>query len=217
MESMLSSNLGKAENAARRIQSSMMPHKNPYSGIREGLSFIRIQMVLGCMTPLFLFLMIRGVPVIDGKPIFPDKIYMAICGGLILIPNAFLRLRIFVSRRNQDTKELVVGTSTDHRDYLIAYLFALVIPLYQNNYNNLRDVFAALTLLSVILFLFFHMNLHYMNLIFAFFGYRLYTVETDTHNPFSGRSSFILITKRRDLHSQQKITAFRLSDNVFIE
>lgn len=185
---------------------------------REGLGFMRLQMVLGSMAPLFLFLAIRGVPVIDGKPIISDTIYLSICLLLVGLPAAFLALRINRAGKNHDTKELVIGTSTDHRDHLIAYLFAVVIPLYQNNYTNLRDVFAEVAIIAFIVFLFIHMNLHYMNLVFAFSGYRVYTIETEAaNNSFSGRRPFILITKRHSLQSQQKVTARRISDTVFIE
>ena len=94
----------------------------------------------------------------------------------------------------------------------------MVIPLYQNNYTSLRDVFAEVATIVFIVFLFVHMNLHYMNLVFAFSGYRVYTIETEAaNNAFSGRCPFILITKRHSLPSQQKITARRISDTVFIE
>ena len=185
---------------------------------REGLGFFRFLMVLGSMAPLFIFLAIRGVPIIDSKPLFSDTIYCILCLLVVALPAFVLAIRIWIAGRNKDTKELVVGNATDHRDHLIAYLFAVVIPLYQNNYTTLRDVLAAFAVLCFILFLFVYMNLHYMNLVFALAGYRVYTVETeDKTNPFSGRRSFILITKRYSLHSQQKINARRISDTVFIE
>ena len=185
---------------------------------REGLTFARILMVLGSMAPLFIFLGIRGVPVIDGKPLIPDYWYESACALLIGIPTVMLMVRVYLAGRNQDTKELTIGTATDHRDHLIAYLFAMIIPLYQNNYNNMRDVLAALAVVVFIWFLFTHMNLHYMNLLFAVAGYRVYTVETaNQNNPFSGQSPMILLTKRHSLHAQQKIMTRRISDTVFIE
>lgn len=187
-------------------------------GPGEGLGLMRFLMVLGSMSPLFAFLAIRGVPVVEGHPIFSDTIYLSVCCSLIGLPALALAFKIFIAGRNKDIKELVIGTSSDHRDHLFAYLFAVVIPLYQNNYNSVRDVLAALAVLAFILFLFVRMNLHYTNLLFAFMGYRVYTIETEaSNNAFSGRGTFFLLTKRSALQKQQKIIARRLSDTVYIE
>lgn len=185
---------------------------------REGLGLIRFLMVLGSMAPLFIFLAIRGVPVIDGQPLTPDSWFVTMCLLLIGMPTGIIALRIYIAGKNQDTKELVIGSATDHRDHIIAYLFAMVIPLYQNNYASIRDIAAALAVLVFILFLFTYMNMHYMNLLFALAGYRVYTVETDSQgNPISGQCPMILLSKRHSLHAQQRITVRRISDTVFIE
>ena len=155
---------------------------------------------------------------IDSKPLCSDQLYVCICLLLIGLPAAILVLRILVARKHHDVKHLVIGTSTDNRENLIAYLFAVIIPLYQNNYTSMRDVAAEMSLFVFIVFLFMHMNLHYMNLLFAVAGYRVYTVETDSEgNVFSGRLSSILITKRYSLKPHEKILVTRISDTVFIE
>ncbi|MDE2126047.1 MAG: hypothetical protein KGJ62_05615 [Armatimonadetes bacterium] len=185
---------------------------------KEGLMFVRFFMVLGSMAPLFVFLAIRGVPAIDGKPLIADPLYVSLCLILVVLPAGVLALRVYIAGKSQDFKELVVGTATDHRDHLIAYLFAMVMPLYQNNYASVRDVMAELAALVFVIFLFTHMNLHYMNLVFALADYRVYTIETEgTSNAASGRNTLVLLTKRRSLRTRQRITARRLSDTVFIE
>jgi predicted CoA-binding protein len=62
------------------------------------------------------------------------------------------------------------------------------------------------------------MNLHYMNLAFAALGYRIFTVYPPSDgNPISGKSSFVMITKRAIIEPNDQILAFRISETVFLE
>jgi len=184
----------------------------------EGLGFIRVMMSLGSMAPLFLLLAIRGVPKIDGQPIIQDDYYISICAILIAVPNLFLAFKIFLAGKISDNRELTVGKFTDNRQDLIVYLLALMIPMYQNNYSTVRDIYASIAIIVFILYLFVYTNMHYLNFAFAFSGYRVYTVQVeDVANEYSGNKPFVLITKRHSLRPPQTIIARRLSDTVYIE
>ena len=68
------------------------------------------------------------------------------------------------------------------------------------------------------MFLFWHLNLHYMNLLFAALGYRVFTVYPPADgNPLTGRASEALITRRVSLAAGDRIVAYRLSDTVYLE
>jgi len=178
----------------------------------QGLRFARVMMVLSSLSPLFLLWAIRGVHIL------PDIWFVVACLTLILLPNGILYLRITTARRQKDTKTLTIGMAEDHRDHLLVYLFAFLLPLYASNFTTWREFAAAMSAFVFIVFLFWHLNMHYMNLLFALFGYRVFTITPpDGESPLSGRERFVLITKRCYVHSTQEIRAFRLSDTVYFE
>ena len=76
---------------------------------------------------------------------------------------------------------------------------------------------AVLVALAFIVFLFWHLNLHYMNVLFAVLGYRVFSVLPPAGNPLSGRGGLVVITRRPVLSSGERITAYRLSDTVYFE
>jgi hypothetical protein len=77
---------------------------------------------------------------------------------------------------------------------------------------------AVLAALTFIVFLFWHLNLHYMNLLFAAMGYRVFTIQPPADgNPLSGRTSQVLITPRAAVPDGERVTAYRLSDTVYFE
>jgi hypothetical protein len=72
--------------------------------------------------------------------------------------------------------------------------------------------------LGFVAFLFWHLNLHYMNIIFAIRGYRVFTIlPPQDDNPLSGWQSLVLITPRTGVLPGTRIIAYRLSDTVFFE
>lgn len=124
---------------------------------KESLKIARLMMVLSSLSPLFILWAIRGNPLISD--------YYLICGCLLMvvIPNAFLYERILAAKRNNDKRTLKVGLADDHRDHLLVYLFAILLPLYDANLSEQRDFAATLVAFFFIIFLFWHLNLHYMN------------------------------------------------------
>ena len=74
--------------------------------------------------------------------------------------------------------------------------------------------------LAFIIFLFWHLNYHYMNISFAIKGYRVLEMHTpDTANRYSGRQSWVLITRRTSdkVVAAQTVRAYRVSDSVYME
>lgn len=118
----------------------------------------------------------------------------------------------------KECRQLIVGKAEDHRDHLLVYLFAMLLPFYATDLSTWRDLGAVLAALGFIVFLFWHLNLHYMNIIFAALGYRVFTLYPQLDgNPFSGKTSYVLITHRVALSPGQQLTAYRLSDTVYLE
>lgn len=181
--------------------------------VGEGLKLARLMMVLGGLAPLFALWAIRGVPVI------PDLPFVGICVFLIAVPNALLLYRISVARKHDDLKTLTIRNATDNREHLLVYLFAMLIPLYDANLGTTRDFIATVCAFVFIVFLFWRLNLHYMNIAFALRGYKVFTIEPDigAADANSGRESFVLITKRPRLDEGEEISALRISDTVYFE
>lgn len=178
----------------------------------EGLKAARLLMVLSSISPLFILWAIRG------NSLIADRWFVVFCSLMVVVPNAFLWLRIRTARKQADRRELTVGTADDHRDHILVYLFAMLLPFYSEDISTWRDLSATLAALVFIVFLFWHLNLHYMNLVFAVRGLRVFTVYPPTDgNPLSGKSSHALITRRVSLAPGDRIIAYRLSDTVYLE
>jgi len=178
----------------------------------EGLKLARLLMVLSSLSPLFLLWAVRGVGCIRDAWLWP------VCGALIIVPNSVLWLRVRISRLRNDTKMLTVGEADDHREHLLVYLFAMLIPLYDANLGSTRDTLATVAAFVFIVFLFWHLNLHYMNLLFALLGYRVFTIHPrHAEGGATEHLPFVLLTTRPHLKGGEQIKAFRISNTVFFE
>jgi hypothetical protein len=169
-------------------------------------------MVLSSLSPLFVLWAIRGSKLVC------DRYLLGFCALMVVVPNLFLWLRIRTAKKQQIKRELVIGSAEDHRDHLLVYLFATLLPFYSIDTGTWRDFAALLTAVAFVVFLFWHLSLHYMNIIFAICGYRVFTIHAPTDdNPVSGRISLVLITPRINIVSGERIMAYRLSDTVYFE
>lgn len=179
---------------------------------REGLRAARLLMVLSSISPLFIMWAIRG------NSLIPDYWFIGFCAFMVLIPNAFLWLRIRTAKKQADKREFTVGKADDHRDHLLVYLFAMLLPFYSENIGSWRELGATAAALAFIVFLFWHLNLHYMNLVFAVLGYRVFTVYPPSDgNALTGKTHHALITWRVSLTPGELLVAYRLSDTVYLE
>jgi hypothetical protein len=172
----------------------------------EGLPFVRLAMIVSGLSPLFLLWAVRGI-----KPL-ADKWLVPICLALVVVPNTILFARVWIARRREDKKTITIEAADDPRDHLLVYLFAMLIPLFDANIGTSRDSAATIVALLLVIFLFWHLHLHYMNVLFAFFGYRVFTVRDA-----DGTHVLVLLSKRAVLPRGTKLPAYRLSNTVFIE
>jgi hypothetical protein len=178
----------------------------------EGLKIARLLMVLSSISPLFILWAIRG------NRLIPDGYFVSFCALMVLVPNVFLWVRIQTAMGLQETRDIDIGSAEDHREHLLVYLFAMLLPFYTEDIGTWRNLSAVLVALGFIVFLFWHLNLHYMNLLFAVFGYRVFTVyPTPDNNPLSGKASLVLITRRVNVAPGERVVAYRLSDTVYFE
>jgi hypothetical protein len=98
------------------------------------------------------------------------------------------------------------------------YLFAMLLPFYSEDIGTWRDFGATLAALAFIVFLFWHLNLHYMNLLFALRDLRVFTVYPPADgNTLTAKTRHALITWRVSLASGEQVVAYRLSDTVYLE
>ncbi len=181
-------------------------------GPKEGLKIFRLFMVFGSMSPLFILWAIRG------NNLLSDHWFIPVCVLMVIIPNGAIWIRLLVARKQEDKRPVAVGDSEDHRVHLLVYLFSILLPFYRQEFETWRDLSAMFAALAFIVFLFWHLNLHYMNLFFAIFGYRIFTVNPlSDGNPYTSKNSFVIITRRRILHQGEQIMALRLSNLVYWE
>jgi len=169
-------------------------------------------MVLSSISPLFVLWAIRGIRLV------PDCYFIPFCAILVVVPYSFLWLRIVMVQRLNERVQLDIGEAEDHRDHLLVYLFTMLLPFYFADLGTWRDAAAVVAALGFVVFLFWHLNLHYMNVLFAVFGFRVFTIYPQPdNNPLSGNAPFVLITRRVIVPSGMQLEAYRLSDTVYLE
>jgi hypothetical protein len=170
----------------------------------DGIRFI---LVLACMAPLFVLMAIRGIGVIPWEWYFPAFLALAI------LPNVYLFFRMWQARRLKDRKRITVEEVTDNREQLITYVFAMLLPLFQSSVSTENDLYAALAATLIVIFIFGHMELYYMNFFLAFAGYRVLSVKG------SGQFgvSHVLITKRTSFPTQLQFTPLRITDFLLFD
>lgn len=177
---------------------------------KEGLGFFRTILVINSFAPVFLLWAIRGINCIENKYLIPA------CIGLIVIPYAILFMRLHFAKKSNDTAQIVVDNYDNHKDQILVYLVAMLIPLYDANIGTARDVAATITALALIIFIFIHLNLHYVNIIFALKGYKVYTIQKASAT-ISGDTPIILLSKKNSLKLGKTIIATRISNTVYID
>ena len=179
---------------------------------REGLAGARIWMVLSSLSPLFALWAIRGTSLV------PDHYFVPACAAFVLIPYGVLRYRIHVTYRENDSIPRVVGHAEDSQNHILVYLFAILLPFYREDIETYRDMMAMAIALMFIVFLFWWLNLYYVNILFALCGYRVFKVfPPPSDNPYSSQESFVLITFRKNLLQNLEFSAYRLSNSVYFE
>jgi len=180
----------------------------------EGLAIARLLMVFSSISPLFILWAIKGNSITG----LNDWWFLVGCAFMVIVPNFFLWIRILVAVKQKDKRNLTIGSVEDHRDHLLVYLFAMLLPFYSASMTTFRDLATHLSAIGFIIFLFWHLNMHYMNIFWAIKGYRVFTiVPNDDGNPLSGIRPYVLITHRSYVRTGETINAYRISQSVFWE
>ena len=169
-------------------------------------------MVLSSLSPLFVLWAIRG------NTLFPNFYFAGACMLLATLPTGFLLLRIRIARQNNELRELLVGSTEDHKSHVLVYLFATLLPFYRDELATFRDLASMLVALAFIVFLFWRLNLHYINVLFALRRYQVFTVSPPPDdNRYTDRAKFAVITRRTTLTPGERLRAYRISDTVYLE
>lgn len=178
----------------------------------KDMPIARFVMVLSSVSPLLALWCLHGAKAIN------DLYFIPVCAFLAIAPTAFLYWRIRSARKQKLTAKLSIARAEDHKDHLLVYLFAMLLPFYAPDGESMRQFLALVAALTFVVFLFWHLNLHYMNILFAIFGYRIFTVYGATEgDPSTYQGGRVLITKRLSIAPSEAIVAFRISNLVYFE
>jgi len=178
----------------------------------EGLGGFRLLMVISSMSPLFVLWAIRG------STLVPEGLFIVLCASFAGLPSLALWWRIRTAKTVNDRYPITVDSWEDRRQDVLVYLFAMLLPFYTAGLDCWRELIAAFVALAFVIFLFWHLDLHYMNIVFAVLRFRVYAIHPPTdNNPLSGKGTIVLITRRPRLVNKLELHAFRITDTVFIE
>jgi hypothetical protein len=171
-------------------------------------------MVVGSLSPLFILWAIRGTHNI------PDEWWVAFCIACATFPNLVLYLRWRIANSRNDHRIILARSARDQSEHLLVYLFAMLIPLFGVDLDSTRDELSVLVAFGFVVFIFWHMNLHYMNVLFALFGYRVFTVEaalSRTPGAENRTTTVVVLSKRHSIAPSTELDTIRLSDAVLVE
>ena len=182
----------------------------------EGLELTRFILVWSSLSPVFLLWAIRGVDEIQ------DRYWVPICMVLFLLPTFILWWILRQASKVENTKTIHISSAKDQREHLLTYLFAMLVPLFDANTDSMRDLTAVSLALIFVMFLFWHMRLHYMNLFFAMWGYRIFTVEAKVGTTEKDRKhdrfvTYAVISRRHFIPNDDALTGYRLGGRVLFD
>lgn len=178
---------------------------------KEGLPFVKFMMLLSSLSPLFILMAIRGVQITNEKGLLvsPKETWL-IAAAFVIIPFLVLKLRIGAAKKARDTYVVNVTSASQNKEYLFAYLFTVLLPLYSVSINSKNELWAIGCAIFFVLFVLWNMNMHFINIFFAFSGYRVFTLPDNNGS--------ILLTTRQVIPSGLKdLRVHRISNSVFIE
>lgn len=178
---------------------------------REGLPFVKLMMLLSSMSPLFLLIGIRGIQIKEGEKLLISPIATwIIVAGLILVPFLVIKLRIWSSRKSNDVFIINASNSTMNKEYLFTYLFTVLLPLYSVSITSKNELYAVGCAVFFVLFVLWNMNMHFVNIFFAFSDYRVFTLPM--------QNGGVLLTTRQNIPQNiTELKVHRISNSVFIE
>lgn len=180
----------------------------------DGLPFVRFILVWSSLSPVFILWAIRGTKAVDAC------IFTVACLVLFLAPTLVLWAFWARAVANDTVRDIKVLKAEDPKDHVLTYLFAMLIPLFQSNLDDLRQLAVAVVAFGMIMFLFWHMKLHYMNFVFAVLQYNIFTVKVDAGVSASGPkppSTWVVISRRAAIREGEILTGYRLGGLVLVD
>lgn len=195
----------------------------------QNLRFVRFLLTLSSLSPLFVLLPLKYQEACNVFPAGPIHelcgwswlgvvLWLCVFAFLVLLPLLLLRGRIAAARRTHDQDRLIIETAADKREHLVAYLFAVFLPLYQTGADAGPALIALGLSIFFVIWLFNYLNAYHVNPYFALQGYRMFQITTPAHAQQGFRSDpAILITKRYHIPARTEIVALMLADGVYLE
>jgi hypothetical protein len=172
----------------------------------EGLGALRFVLVLSGFAPLFVLWAIEGCQAVG------DASWRTGCLLAAALPYAVLLARMIIARCQKDSIRISVVRSENLNQNILLYLVACLLPLYAAPIASFRQLIAVLLTLLFITYLFWRLDLHYINIIFLIAGYNFFLVVLDS----AGRTA-VLLSKRKTLQAAESVDGLRLSDSVVLE
>lgn len=180
----------------------------------DGLSFVRFILVWSSLSPVFLLWAVRGTKAVN------ETGFTFACLALFFAPTLLLWGFWARSRAKNAVRTVKVIKAEDPKDHILTYLFAMLIPLFQSNIDDKRQLAVAIVAFCMIMFLFWHMRLHYMNFVFALLQYNIFTVKVDAGSDASGPrppSTWVVISRRSAISDGETLTGYRLGGLVLAD
>jgi len=172
----------------------------------------RLMLVMSSMSPLFLLWAIRGTCLIDNWS------FVGICLALFTVSNVYILFIVLYGKRSGTHRRITVETADDRRHDIISYLFAMMLPFYTVDLDTWRNLAASVAAFLIVVVLFTSLNLHYMNLWVALFGYHSFQVTTPKiEGQNQAIPAYMVITKRSVLRHRTEVTGTLVGVTVLLE
>lgn len=197
---------------------------------REGLKGVKFWLTLSSLSPLFILLPAKyqevcslaakgsKVATFCGQAWAGSAIWVGLVAIFVGVPLAVLAIRQSVAKRDNDVVNVTVESAEDRRDHLIAYLFAVFLPLYQTSADTWPALLALAFSVVFVIWLFYFLNSYYVNPYFALRGYRTFQIGLERRAQSGTRSEpVILLSRRRDVRAGDRIRALRIGEGVYLE
>lgn len=206
-----------------RLRFASHPRSRPAHGSRattgvkrrprygEGSALLRLALVLSSMSPLLLPWAIRGTT------LMPYWVFLCICLSLFCLFNSVLFYIYYRSCDDSNIRPIEVGRADDVRQDVIAYLFAMALPFYTADLDSGRNAAATGVAFLLVVFLFWGLNLHYLNLWIVVFGYHCLRVTSpDNQGRHSSAPSFMVISRRPTFRADSTVRGHMVSNTVLV-
>ena len=178
----------------------------------EPFRFLRLIFVVASLSPLFIIWGLKGFKQI------PDRFLLPVIVLVLILSNGLVLYRWAIVKKQSLTVQAQVQDATDHREHLVVYLLAVLLAMFGASATGMRELSALFFALFLIVILFWYSNLHYLNVAFALFGYKTFTVtrKVDDNNTVSALK-VVVLTKRSWIEDGESIICYRLSHDIWIE